>query len=475
MSCKVSECSSPDTCRGYCSKHYQRWRKHGDPQWEPPAINSGDCKISDCGYPATKRGWCDMHYQRWREHGDPLWPGIGHVRHVGDSEILALYSQGLPLCEIGTRVSLAPCSISHRLRGMGIEPKERFRQNCTEQSTLPPGTRVGFLIVITGVPYRISGEARPVMDVRCDCGNERIMIAAQLKHHLIRGKTLSCSRSCSARTEAKRQSASVPPECSEKTCHDASTSSGLCKLHNKRASKGQALFWPCPVCGHDVGGRTNSALCLDCQRSMSPLAVALQEAYATGEPSTLEERALDADMSLSAMQKLENGRNFSGDGIHATNTHRVPRNPIAIIDMLMLLGCERDRINRVAELLHDMASTVRAEIREGARGGDKCGAGGQVGGVCCGKHYAQLRQSGSLPATCANIGCDGRKIGPGKYCRGCFDKLALAIREGRTIGIPMRIIADGLGISASTAWNINARHKEVSRATVKTELEPRAN
>lgn len=30
------------------------------------------CSISDCGKPADKRGWCTAHYKRWRRHGDPV-------------------------------------------------------------------------------------------------------------------------------------------------------------------------------------------------------------------------------------------------------------------------------------------------------------------------------------------------------------------------------------------------------------------
>ena len=31
------------------------------------------CTIPDCGRPVWARRWCDMHYQRWRNHGSPLW------------------------------------------------------------------------------------------------------------------------------------------------------------------------------------------------------------------------------------------------------------------------------------------------------------------------------------------------------------------------------------------------------------------
>lgn len=30
------------------------------------------CSIPDCGKPIAARGWCRRHYDRWRSHGDPL-------------------------------------------------------------------------------------------------------------------------------------------------------------------------------------------------------------------------------------------------------------------------------------------------------------------------------------------------------------------------------------------------------------------
>lgn len=30
------------------------------------------CKIEDCGKPVRTRGWCSAHYWRWHRHGDPL-------------------------------------------------------------------------------------------------------------------------------------------------------------------------------------------------------------------------------------------------------------------------------------------------------------------------------------------------------------------------------------------------------------------
>lgn len=70
MSCSINGCENGGKlARGYCNKHYIRWRKHGDPlqvkaSWET-------CSIADCGRHAQGRGWCKMHWKRWRTHGDP--------------------------------------------------------------------------------------------------------------------------------------------------------------------------------------------------------------------------------------------------------------------------------------------------------------------------------------------------------------------------------------------------------------------
>jgi hypothetical protein len=34
--------------------------------------NNFICKIEGCGKPRKGRGWCSQHWQRWRKYGDPL-------------------------------------------------------------------------------------------------------------------------------------------------------------------------------------------------------------------------------------------------------------------------------------------------------------------------------------------------------------------------------------------------------------------
>ena len=69
--CSVKECPDPVEARGWCHKHYQKWRKYGDPLADLRPARSA-CKVDDCSDLVESRGWCSKHYQRWRVHGDPL-------------------------------------------------------------------------------------------------------------------------------------------------------------------------------------------------------------------------------------------------------------------------------------------------------------------------------------------------------------------------------------------------------------------
>lgn len=40
----------------------------------------GTCSIAGCGRPQRARGWCTTHYERWRKNGHPLRSLIHHVK-----------------------------------------------------------------------------------------------------------------------------------------------------------------------------------------------------------------------------------------------------------------------------------------------------------------------------------------------------------------------------------------------------------
>ena len=78
--CSVEHCQTPSKSRGYCSKHYQRVLKHGDPHKVNPrgpqkgvtyeVYTSDICSVVGCIGERTGSGYCHKHYQRVLRHGD---------------------------------------------------------------------------------------------------------------------------------------------------------------------------------------------------------------------------------------------------------------------------------------------------------------------------------------------------------------------------------------------------------------------
>ena len=70
--CSIDGCESPVKSRGWCSKHWQRWYKHGDPEWVPPAPAPPlPCSVDECGDLAHFPEWgmCQKHWTRFKRHG----------------------------------------------------------------------------------------------------------------------------------------------------------------------------------------------------------------------------------------------------------------------------------------------------------------------------------------------------------------------------------------------------------------------
>lgn len=67
--CSIEGCESRVLARSWCSKHYNRWRNHGDPEWEPPAKLS-TCSVDGCESATKARGYCSHHVERFYRYGD---------------------------------------------------------------------------------------------------------------------------------------------------------------------------------------------------------------------------------------------------------------------------------------------------------------------------------------------------------------------------------------------------------------------
>lgn len=92
--CQVEDCGKPSVGRGLCRKHYNRWRKHGDPSVVKPYgwfRDAPPCGVDGCSEPHVAQGYCRTHYRRWKRWGDPLYvrpnpSGPDHPAYVADED-----------------------------------------------------------------------------------------------------------------------------------------------------------------------------------------------------------------------------------------------------------------------------------------------------------------------------------------------------------------------------------------------------
>lgn len=78
--CSIKTCSAPVKGRGWCTKHYQRWQQHGDPQ-HTLKPRGRLCSFDGCNRPHRAKGYCQKHYRRYHLYGDPT-----VTRYIMDDE-----------------------------------------------------------------------------------------------------------------------------------------------------------------------------------------------------------------------------------------------------------------------------------------------------------------------------------------------------------------------------------------------------
>lgn len=80
VTCSLENCDGIQVAQQLCNKHYRRFRKYGTVEL-PPKPKKQYCTIADCNRPTKGRGYCGKHWFRWRVNGDPLkvkaWVGEG--------------------------------------------------------------------------------------------------------------------------------------------------------------------------------------------------------------------------------------------------------------------------------------------------------------------------------------------------------------------------------------------------------------
>lgn len=93
MTCSIAGCLGPVKALGWCSAHYQRYYKYGDPLAVRVRIRVRRCSVDGCSGLRTRHGLCDMHARRLAKYGDPLHPAPPHreLRGTPEERLLSNY------------------------------------------------------------------------------------------------------------------------------------------------------------------------------------------------------------------------------------------------------------------------------------------------------------------------------------------------------------------------------------------------
>jgi len=87
--CRIDGCSNKRIIKSsLCGKHRARWQNHKTFD-APDYTNKGKlCSLSQCNLDSYSKGYCEKHYRRWRKHGDASVilrnePGMGCLDPTG--------------------------------------------------------------------------------------------------------------------------------------------------------------------------------------------------------------------------------------------------------------------------------------------------------------------------------------------------------------------------------------------------------
>lgn len=66
--CTLPDCDGKHHARGYCTKHYRRFKITGSPRFvcKPGPRAHGECDFPKCRRKSTALGMCNRHYLRYR-------------------------------------------------------------------------------------------------------------------------------------------------------------------------------------------------------------------------------------------------------------------------------------------------------------------------------------------------------------------------------------------------------------------------
>ena len=65
--CSIEDCNGVFVAKGYCNKHYNRFKVHGSPHINLIKINP--CKVDGCETRRARQGYCSQHYGYFARYG----------------------------------------------------------------------------------------------------------------------------------------------------------------------------------------------------------------------------------------------------------------------------------------------------------------------------------------------------------------------------------------------------------------------
>lgn len=81
--CSAEGCEEPATIKGLCKPHYMRQYRHGDLDVQPTVRQGPTCSVEGCDEKPHGRGLCNKHWARRRRHGDANAPVESRQRNKG--------------------------------------------------------------------------------------------------------------------------------------------------------------------------------------------------------------------------------------------------------------------------------------------------------------------------------------------------------------------------------------------------------
>lgn len=99
--CDVEDCKNLVHRRVWCSKHYQRYMRHGDPLGggPSPVLGRTGCKSDGCTQQHYAHGLCHKHYQRHQKYGNHE---AGNARHSDPVDALKYRTKRKGSCLVWT-------------------------------------------------------------------------------------------------------------------------------------------------------------------------------------------------------------------------------------------------------------------------------------------------------------------------------------------------------------------------------------